>query len=263
MAFTLALLIAGGALAYVCLIVYRLWLHPLARFPGPRLAAATQWYEAYYELVYKGGARYAGKVRQLHDIYGPVVRINPEELSVRDAYFHDKLYAPPRSEIRDRHPHFSATLGTTKGSFSTVDHQLHRSRRMAYLPFWGSANVMATEPLIMQMINGLCERIPTMGNEGPKLRTLFAAISFDTFYTWAFGSSLGLLDDLQLAYECNQAVEALVTSPPYYRIFPVFMAIGRRTPHAILQYLSGHLNNVLKLNTVGTLFPSLCKDHQR
>ncbi|KAI1332885.1 cytochrome P450 [Xylariaceae sp. FL0255] len=247
---TLAAALALGAFYFLYLVVYRFTFHPLANFPGPRLAAATHWYEAYFELVHKGGARYAEKIRRMHDRYGPIVRINPDEISVRDAEFHDKLYAAPRSEARDRHPHFSATLGTTKGSFSTVDHNLHKSRRGAYTHFWSSANVMAAEPLVRSMVNGLCDRIWIIKEEETKLRTLFAAISFDTFYTWAFESSLGLLDDLQFAHEINQAVEVLVTSPPFYRIFPSFMAVARKIPHSILSHLSSHVGNALKLNAM-------------
>ncbi|KAI0468832.1 cytochrome P450 [Xylaria cf. heliscus] len=248
MPLTFMLVAAVGTLGYICLAIYRLSFHSLARFPGPRLAAVTHWYEAYFELIHNGGASYTGKIRQMHDRYGPIVRINPNEISVRDAEFHDKLYAPRRSEVRDRHPYFSATLGTTKGSFSTVDHHLHRSRRMAYSPFWGSANIVAAEPLIMTMVNRLCERVSACKDKDTTLRTLFAAISFDTFYTWAFGSSLGLLDDLKFAYKINQAIEVLITSPPFYRVFPTMMTIARKVPHIVLEYLSIHVGKVLELN---------------
>lgn len=55
-------------LYYVTLALYRLYLHPLARFPGPKLAAVTRLYEGYYDL-YQGG-QYTFKIAELHKQYG-------------------------------------------------------------------------------------------------------------------------------------------------------------------------------------------------
>ena len=68
--------IAALVIYWVGLVLYRLFFHPLARFPGPRWAAVTSWYEAYYEIVKKG--QYSKKISQLHDKYGvwsPNVRL--------------------------------------------------------------------------------------------------------------------------------------------------------------------------------------------
>ncbi|EEH06444.1 benzoate 4-monooxygenase cytochrome P450 [Histoplasma capsulatum G186AR] len=44
-----------------------LYLSPLAKFPGPKLAAATLWYEFYYDAVRRG--RYTFKIKELHQKY--------------------------------------------------------------------------------------------------------------------------------------------------------------------------------------------------
>lgn len=65
---TLPVLAASLAAYVVALAVYRLYLHPLANFPGPRIAAVTSWYEGYYEVVKNG--QYSRKISKLHDEYG-------------------------------------------------------------------------------------------------------------------------------------------------------------------------------------------------
>lgn len=61
---------AGVLLIYVIsLAIYRLWLSPLARFPGPRLAALTLWYEFYHDVL--RGGQYGRKIAELHEAYGP------------------------------------------------------------------------------------------------------------------------------------------------------------------------------------------------
>lgn len=65
-------------------MLYNIFFHPLARFPGPKLAAATRGYEWYYAFFYNGGGRYADCLKELHRQYGPVVRINPFEVHILD-----------------------------------------------------------------------------------------------------------------------------------------------------------------------------------
>lgn len=52
----------------IAIVIYRLYLHPLAKFPGPRLAAATGWYEFYHDIVKRGC--FIWKIQELHDRYG-------------------------------------------------------------------------------------------------------------------------------------------------------------------------------------------------
>jgi hypothetical protein len=84
-------LVYGAALVF-----YRLYLSPISKFPGPKLAAATLWTEFYYDAI--RGGQFQFKVKEWHEKYGmcllrlwfrdrlgadlgvgPVVRINPHE----------------------------------------------------------------------------------------------------------------------------------------------------------------------------------------
>lgn len=62
-------LVATAWLFYmVCWALYRLYLSPLAKVPGPKLAALTGWYEVYYDLIQP--ARFPWKIQELHQTYG-------------------------------------------------------------------------------------------------------------------------------------------------------------------------------------------------
>ena len=54
------------------LIVYCLTLHPLARFHGPKTAAATKWYQPYYDCVKGGGGLSSYEVDRMHERYSTV-----------------------------------------------------------------------------------------------------------------------------------------------------------------------------------------------
>jgi hypothetical protein len=49
-------------------LIYRLYFSPISKFPGPKLAAATLWYEFYYNII-KGGM-YMWEIQKMHEKYG-------------------------------------------------------------------------------------------------------------------------------------------------------------------------------------------------
>ena len=77
-----------GLLAVVVQVVYNLFLHPLRRFPGPVLWRAFRAPYMYYHFQ----GRLPPRIVELHDRYGPVVRISPGELAFLDPQAWKDIY---------------------------------------------------------------------------------------------------------------------------------------------------------------------------
>lgn len=53
---------------FIYLTFWQLFWSPLASFPGPKLAAATGWYEFYYDFFHKW--KYNFEIERMHNTYG-------------------------------------------------------------------------------------------------------------------------------------------------------------------------------------------------
>ncbi|KAI5456974.1 cytochrome P450 [Mariannaea sp. PMI_226] len=72
------------------LIFDPLFLSPLSRVPGPKLFALTKWRLAYEDW----NATRTRTIKQLHETYGPAVRIGPNEVSFNNLTALRTIYGP-------------------------------------------------------------------------------------------------------------------------------------------------------------------------
>lgn len=199
-ALALALRAAAAFAVYLVLkVTFRLYFHPLARFPGPWLAAATYKYEAYYDVVL--GGQYIFKLNELHDRYGPVVRCSPGEIHVHDSSFFDTLHPGP-GRTRDKWHRANRANGSPGSLASAVSHSLHRARRAVVNPYFSKAAIAQLEHTSIQSkVDLLCEslRRHTFTEDIIDLGAAMTALTLDVISEYCYGDCYDCLHDPDFA----------------------------------------------------------------
>ncbi|KAF8068996.1 cytochrome P450 [Lyophyllum atratum] len=113
--------------------VYRLspW-HPLSRYPGPTLGKLSKWYMSLW--VAKGNRHL--KIQELHHIYGPWIRIGPNELSVDDP----AAIRPVYSQMF-RAPFYNGAPADADALLTTIDKDEHAQRLVAWTEAFSMENI--------------------------------------------------------------------------------------------------------------------------
>jgi cytochrome P450 len=87
---------------------------------------------------------------------GPIVRINPFELSIRDSEYYDELYVAGSVRPTDRYEAFVEGIVDFKGShIATIEHDLHRKRRKPLDPYFSRQGVSRLEPMLGELTEKL------------------------------------------------------------------------------------------------------------
>ncbi|KAI4251245.1 MAG: hypothetical protein LQ352_004970 [Teloschistes flavicans] len=237
------------ALYLLCLVIFRLIIHPLAKFPGPKLAAATKWYEFWFDIVKSPGGTFAEEINRMHHQYGPIVRINPEEIHVKDSDWLGNLYTGPTSGQRDKYAPAAHMTGTPKGLFGTISHDVHRRRRAALGPFFSKAAVAASEDIIYdkaELLNNYLSKKAATGDI-VELRQTFLALTTDALSRHTLDRSSDLIRSEQAASEWLRTIKAIAGLTPLVKQFTWIIPIALKLPLAPLRAVVPDLARIVAL----------------
>jgi len=208
---TLFQLASWLAIALLAGAIYRVYLSPLAKFPGPKLAALTSWYEGYYDCIKNGGGRYYVEISKMHDKYGPVVRINPWELHIRDADWNE-VYKITRRASKDMW--YYRFLGPPGNVFTSDSADLHRARREAIGPYFSPAAIARHQPEVERLVRKMLARLAEFKGKTDgivRLDDVFRAFATDGATAFAFRTPFGHLDSPDFERRGNAAVRKFGT----------------------------------------------------
>ncbi|TGZ79934.1 cytochrome P450 [Ascodesmis nigricans] len=180
---------------FLGLAIYRVYFHPLSRFPGPTAAKLTEFYRFYWNYVRKGGLVF--EVERLHAKYGPVIRISPNELHFSTLSAHSAIYPPSRPPFL-KEPTFYSTLSTNNALFGRLNPTAHRIRRDLLNPFFSKKSISAlstTSQLIPRTATTFLTRLTSFAASGEEFRIdlAFKCFTIDVISTYTFNRCFNTL----------------------------------------------------------------------
>ncbi|KAL8786644.1 MAG: hypothetical protein Q9213_002673 [Squamulea squamosa] len=218
---------------------YRLYISPLAKFPGPKLAALTYWGEFYYDLI-KGG-RYQNRIAKMHEQYGPIVRINPEELHIQDTEFYDHFYR--RENKLDKFPGQTKMFGMPGIFFTTEMHELHRQRRTPYAAFFSKKAISDMSPYMVDRLDLLCHRLRDSQKQGTPmaLGLGYVALTTDIISEYALANCYHLLEQEDLGSDYHHLLVGFIQSSHFIKHLTFIFNLMQALPDSVMLWLQPSL----------------------
>ncbi|KAK3687929.1 cytochrome P450 [Podospora appendiculata] len=184
--------------------------HPLYKIPGPRLAA---WTNFPYSRMFLGG-RQPYEMVALHEKYGPVVRVAPNEVSFSSPASWEDIYG-----FRPGHKTFVKSEFYDGGSFADQVHSIvserdpvEHGRMRKYLSHaFSDASIKKQEALIAENVDLLIRELGSvgLGSEGINIVKWFNLTTFDIIGSLAFGESFGGLSSQIFHFWIDLVTKAL------------------------------------------------------
>ncbi|GFF63204.1 cytochrome P450 [Aspergillus udagawae] len=221
----------------IACMLYHLYLSPVAAFPGHPLAAVTWFYEFYYDAIC--GGQYIFRIREMHKKFGPIIRINPEELHIETSEFYGSLYTSGR-EKRNKTLQYSRQFGTPNSTIATIGHDLHRMRCSVLNPFFSKASVRRLQPVIWAKVDILLNRLEDLKKSGRPIRMDMAYFAFtnDVIMEYSFGRSRQRLQKEDFNASTKEALLAASKIVHWMKHFHWIIHVAHIVPLWIMSWIS-------------------------
>ena len=169
---------------------------------------------------------------------GPVVRINPREVHIRDPEFFEQLYSSSRKLDKDQY-YYRFTASSDAG-FGTASFSQHRQRRKAYNRFFAPSAIEDLNAQVRKCLTKLCSRLEEHQRTGTPvaLASALRSLSTDVISQYVLPQGFDLLSSRDFGEDYNNVNRKLSGVCAYNRHFPFILPMMLKTPMWLLQKTS-------------------------
>ncbi|KAJ5991615.1 isotrichodermin C-15 hydroxylase [Penicillium canescens] len=191
-----ALSILPITLYFIGVIIYNVYFHPLAKYPGPKVMAATRL--PYLRMVASGNAPKV--TTALHRRYGSVFRIAPDELSfLTEGEAWKRIYAtrPGHGQKQKDHRFYQGSVDGYPSILLSGDAD-HAFVRRSLSHAFSDSSLRGQEPVIQGYVNLLIHRLRQRSQKGAEpidIVSWYNFATFDIIGDLSFGEPFGCLQN--------------------------------------------------------------------
>lgn len=212
-----------AAISFLSLLIYRAFLHPLKNVPGPLICRVTSLWTYYHSFI----GDECRTIDRLHKIYGPVLRIGPNEVVISDGNALAPIYTHKGGFLKAA-CYSNFDIGGHATIFSALDPDYRAIRKKAVLPLFSMSNIRGGSDIIEACAKKYVSRLgeeskrsraskSSSGYSSPvNVHNLSRSFALDAMSSYLFGRSFGGLDERGETLSASNFVDVLVAVGRYF-----------------------------------------------
>lgn len=168
---------------------------------------------------------------------GPIVRISPYEVHIKDPDFCVEAFSPVKK--LDKYGWWYRVFGGPGATVSTEHHDVHRSRRATFKNLLSPVAVRGFVPTILEKVKqaGLIMSHHAQMGRPVNMSNLYRCIAADTVSAYALPASLNLLDSEDLGEEFQSGLRLFFEAATTMRFLGFLQPLMMMMPDIIFRRL--------------------------
>ncbi|KAH9990968.1 putative P450 monooxygenase [Russula compacta] len=167
---------------------YNVYFHPLTRFPGPKLAAASKYWLFYQEFV--RGISLSDIRDDLHAQYGEIIRVQPNLLHFANPHAYNEIYNFKNKWDKDAVVYGAFDMDQSSACY--IKYKDAKLRRDVLSPMFSRSSILQMQGLIQERVNIFCDALAEQyaAGKSSNLYLGFRCFATDVLMLFCYNMSL-------------------------------------------------------------------------
>ena len=186
---------------------YSIYLHPLRKIPGPWFTKFSSFWFHYHTFI----GDQATAIHKLHEEYGPIVQVSPEDIDISDGEALWPIYVKNGGFEKSKF-YENFDLDGHASIFSTLTRAKRSSRAKAVIPIFSASALRESAGIFTSYTEALIERIRE-SQSGPPINLLELTRSYalDALSAYLFNVHYGALAEHSSRCSATPLIDYIVS----------------------------------------------------